>query len=238
VTSPTTRPSPCNEDGSSLPELMLAAGLVVVALGMLGSTVVAPLSMMLRSAAPDVRQAELEVAADSVVRIVSLARPGLDRPAVLRAESDRLELRLGDLRQGQGVALVLRGDTLEVELLDESSVGSSGVALYPQVPSPVALPMAGALVVGLDADLSSFTVRSAEGDDLTGSEHDGDSDGPDGTTGQDDAPSASSGPWVPDAAVVEVVLQDPPSSDGQAGRTASRTVHLRIRSPLAVQELR
>jgi len=195
----------CLDDGSTLTEVLLAAGLLAVALGMLGGSVLAPLATMMRPVPVDDRQVALELAGDTVVRLVLSARPGLDAPAILSAAPDRLELRVGDLREARRVVLVLRDGTLAVELPDGPlASGWEGVSGAVQ---PVPGTEAGIVIGGIGTAASAFVVRASDGTDAT------------------------TGPAV--AAVVELTLEDPSAPDGSPGRRAERTVHLRLHNPLS-----
>jgi len=135
------RTSLAPDDASSLPELLVAATLTLVAIGMLGSTVLGPLAVIARSGTVDLRQLELEWAADRAINQLSLARPALTGPALLEAGPARIELREGDLRVARTVAVVLHSGRLTID----SDV----------------------LVEGLDLERSHFTFRSAAGVELT-----------------------------------------------------------------------
>jgi hypothetical protein len=203
--------------GSTLPEVVLAAGLLVVALGMLGGTVLVPLAALARTATIDDRQVALELAGDTVVRIALSARPGLEASPVLSAERDRIVLRVGDLREARTVVLLLREGSLTVEIPDGPLDPTP--ASTPSSPSPVPGPAAGVVISGIDSDASSFTVRSSEGIDLTFGPSAG------GTAGVLGSPL--------DVAHVQLILVDPIDQDGSPGRRVERNVHLRLRLPLA-----
>lgn len=219
-----SRPPGADESGSSLPELLLAAGLSVAALGMLATTVLGPLSTIAGWDAVDERQFELTSAADTVVTIVAMARPGLDGAAVVAATDDRIELRVGDLRRARTVVLRLADDQLRLELPEGPVLGDAsgvpGISLAEVVERPI--------VDGIDTQRSGFVLRSVDGRILASSAT--------GTaTGTATGVEPDGGePWgLTDVATIEISLSDPDSAGGRPGRVVARSMHLRLRLPLA-----
>jgi hypothetical protein len=133
--------------GSTLPELLVAAGLTLLALSMLGGSLLAPLAAMGRSATPDQRQEELDRAGDEVVAIVRLARPGLHDGPLLAAGPDRIEVRFGTLGHASPVVIRFHGGTLRTEHPDGT--------------------VDRVLVSGLDADRSRFIIEDLESNDVS-----------------------------------------------------------------------
>jgi hypothetical protein len=205
-----------SESGSSLPELLLATALTVTALSMLATTVLGPLSAIARWGVNDERQVELEQAADRVAAAIGLARPGLDAAAILSASTHRVEVRAGHLRHGRAIVLRLDEGRLSIELPDgpiEADRAGVAGAVQPDVTE-------GVVIDRLDLQHSRFVVRAADGQELL-------SGAAGGGRGELARPALS------DVAVIEVVLVDPDEDDGAPGRTARRSMHLRLRLPLA-----
>jgi len=135
------------DDGSTLPELMVAGAITLVALTMVGGTVIAPLGALGHVAEPDSVEVELQAAADAVARIVRAARPGPSGAAVAQDDGAivvRLAGRTGDI--------VVRVAIVDGELLAavEGSGGSDDEMR-------LVLPR-GPLASGLDADRSALEV--------------------------------------------------------------------------------
>ncbi len=205
-----------SEAGSTLPELLVATALTIAALSMLATTVLGPLSVIARWDVADERQVALEQAADRVAAAVGLARPGLADAAILSASTHRIELRAGELRQARTIVLRLHDDRLSVEL-PGGPIGSgwSGIdgAVQPEI-------IEGVVIDGIDLQRSGFVVRSADGRDLIS-----------GAAG--DGPGVSTRAALSDIAVIDIALVDPEDDDGSPGRAARRSMHLRLRLPLA-----
>ena len=126
--------------GSSLPELLAAASLVMVALSLLGSSLLPTLGALGTVAEVDPVAHELDIAADTIVRLVRSARRGPDGPAASGVSG--------------GVALRVPADdedvTVTVRVVDGSvrlSGGPTGDLTWDEV---IARP-GGVLVGGLDA---------------------------------------------------------------------------------------
>jgi len=135
------------DDGSSLPELLVATGLTLIALSMLTTTVLSPLAVLARSGAPDARQAELERAGDEVAAALRRARPGIGQGPLILATAHRIEIRDGHLRTHALTAL----EFLDGALLLERTDGQA----------------ARVLVSGLDPAASRFVIHGPEGQDLS-----------------------------------------------------------------------
>jgi hypothetical protein len=107
--------SPRDEDGSSLPELLVAAGLGVIALAVLGTGMLGPLRSLEVASRPDPRAEHLEVVRLELQRIVRAARPGLHEPAAQLTGANEVELRIGDLSQADVVRIALVDDGLLID---------------------------------------------------------------------------------------------------------------------------
>jgi len=198
-----SRGTPHGTDGSSLPELLVAAGVVLVALGMVGSALVAPLTLMVRAGDADVRQMEMDRAADAVARTLASARPGNGAPALAHVGRDRLELRIGDLRDAQHIVVELRDGMLTIDHPD------GRVDTIPE----------GMVIGGIDTELSAFAALTVDGRDIAAPL----------VTGQSDGSAAA---LLSEVVAIELHLIDA-SEDGQDRPRATRTVHLQLRLPLA-----
>jgi len=210
------QPALSPDAGSSLPELLVAAGLTLTALTMLVTTVLAPLAVISRWSAPDERRLEMDRAVEHVVAVIGLARPGLEAPAVLSGDARRIEVRVGDLRHAQPVVLLFDDGRLSVEMAEGAvSPDTSDVhgAAGPGV-------LTGTLIEGIDTQRSGFVLRAIDGRVLTAPSSDV------------DAPTLTRSDLA-DVAVIEVAIVDAPGPDGSPGRTEQRTTHLRLRLPLA-----
>jgi hypothetical protein len=135
-----------SEQGSSLPELLVAAGLTLVALSMLSASVLAPLAGMTRAAAPDDRLATLERAGDEVISLLRLARPGLEAGPLLVAGPNHIEIRGGGVRYAAPVSVLLEDGTLRVER-------DAGLTVR-------------TLVTGLDPEGSMISFHGADGQEI------------------------------------------------------------------------
>jgi hypothetical protein len=165
-----------HEDGSSLPELLVATGLTLVALSMLATTVLSPLAVLVRTGAPNARQAELERAGDEAAAALRLARPGIGQGPIVLAAAQRIEIRDGSLTIPSSTVLQFIDGALLIERPDGR-------------PTRV-------LVSGLDPAASRFIIHGPEGQDLSDASASSppvdaavvtvrlsDSEAPDGSTG-------------------------------------------------------
>lgn len=104
-----------DRSGSTLPELVVAAALLLTATAMAGGTVLAPLTALGRVAVEDDDQYRLRVALDSVAVLVRAARPTLDGPAVVSLDGDpgatTLRLRFAGAG-GAGMASLMLSEEL------------------------------------------------------------------------------------------------------------------------------
>ena len=143
-------PSPSDESGSTLVELVTAAGLLLLTVGLVVPNVVVPLGRLNADLEVDVHRVRLEGAADTFARAVRAARPTVREPAV-EVTPTTLDVRLST---ADGPA------TVTFELVD------GVLRLLPTGGSerPAALPE-GVLVAGLDAAASHFDTvgRTADG---------------------------------------------------------------------------
>lgn len=138
-----------DRSGSTLPELAVAAALLLSATAMAGGTVVAPLAALGRIAAVDEDEQQLTTALDAAARVVRAARPTIDAPAVrgFDAAAGVATLRLGmHGPEGIGEAILVLDDALRL------SVEGSALTL------PVGL-----LVDGLDGERSRIELLAAGG---------------------------------------------------------------------------
>jgi len=135
------------DDGSSLPELLVATGLTLVALSMLATTVLSPLAVVARSGVPDARRAELERAGDEVAATLRRARPGIGQGPLILVTAHRIEIRDGDLRTHAPTVL----EFLDGALLLERTDGRA----------------ARVLVAGLDPAASRFVIHGPDGQDIS-----------------------------------------------------------------------
>jgi hypothetical protein len=106
---------PRDEDGSSLPELLVAAGLGVIALAVLGTGMLGPLRSLEIASRTDPRAEHLEVVRLELQRIVRAARPGLDEPAAQLTGANEVELRIGDLSHADVMRIALADDGLLID---------------------------------------------------------------------------------------------------------------------------
>jgi hypothetical protein len=114
-----------DEDGSSVVEMLVAAGLTLTALGVLLGNVVVPLEHLARSHAADLPMVELRNAGEEVARLVRAARPGITEPAAA-ADGDRaVVLRVVEDGRVERVRIALVDDVLRIERLD-----AHGAALH------------------------------------------------------------------------------------------------------------
>jgi hypothetical protein len=117
------RPRPeRDESGSSVVEMLVAAGLTVTALGVLLGNVVVPLEHLARAHAPDMASIELRTAGEEVARLVRAARPGIVEPAVVADGEGAVVVRVFDGGRAEHVRIALVGDALEVERRDADGV--------------------------------------------------------------------------------------------------------------------
>jgi len=135
------------DDGSSLPELLVATGLTLIALSMLATTVLSPLAVVARSGVPDARRAELERAGDEVAATLRRARPGIGQGPLILATAHRIEIRDGDLRAQAPTVL----EFLDGALLLERTDGRA----------------ARVLVAGLEPAASRFIIHAPDGQDIS-----------------------------------------------------------------------
>jgi len=140
---------PSDRSGSTLPELAVAAALLLSATAMAGGTVLAPLAALGRIAAVDEDEQQLTTALDAAARVVRAARPTIEAPAVrgFDAAAGVATLRLGmHGPEGIGEAILVLDDALRLSV--------EGSAL----PLPVGL-----LVDGLDGERSRIELLTAGG---------------------------------------------------------------------------
>lgn len=134
-------PSRSDESGSTLVELVTAAGLLLLTIGLVVPNVVVPLGRLTADLEVDVHRVRLEGAADTFARAVRAARPTVREPA-LQVTPTTLDVRL---HTADGPA------TVTFELAD------GVLRLLPTGGSerPATLPE-GVLVDGLDTAASHF----------------------------------------------------------------------------------
>lgn len=138
-----------DRSGSTLPELAVAAALLLTATAMAGGTVLAPLAALGRIAAMGEHEQQLTTALDAAARVVRAARPTIDAPTVrgFDVAAGAATLRLGmHGSEGIGEAILVLDDALRL------SVEGSAQSL------PVGL-----LVDGLDGERSRIELLAAGG---------------------------------------------------------------------------
>lgn len=114
-----------DEDGGSLPELVVASLVTLVAAAAALSVTSGPVRQLSEVAQPDARRAEMEAAADRLARVVRSARSGLDTPAIRAAGPFMLSLRVGPASEGVHVTFVLEDGSLIVRAEPAASAGAS-----------------------------------------------------------------------------------------------------------------
>lgn len=136
-----------DRSGSTLPELAVAAALLLTATAMAGGTVLAPLTALGRIAAVDEDEQRLDAALAVTARLVRAARPTIDAPAVRGFDvvSGTATLRLGvPGSAGTGEAMLVLGDALHLSV-------QGSVVPFPE----------GLLVDGLDDERSRFELLTS-----------------------------------------------------------------------------
>lgn len=160
-----------DESGSSVVELLVAAGLTVTAFGVLLGNVIVPLGHLARTQAPDIPSIELRIAGEEVARLVRAARPGVVESAVV-ADGDRaVVVRLTGSGSAEHIRISLLADTLELERRDANGAlvgGSRRTLVSGLVPDagrfivhhdPVSAAMGRADVVAVEFQLVGATAR-------------------------------------------------------------------------------
>ena len=111
-----------SQDGSTLTELLVAATITLLAIGMVAGSLLPSLRSLTLSVEQDRRAPQLDLAADVFARTVRAARPSLTEPAV-RLESDTTLL----VRLGPGpddvLELALVPGRLELRVADDVNDG-------------------------------------------------------------------------------------------------------------------
>lgn len=113
------------EDGSSLVELLVAATLGVLALGILLGGAVAPLQRVAALSTPDADARALDGAGEVFTRVVRAARTGLDDHAIERLTDEELIVRIVDGSTRSRVRLALDGGSFTVTLVGSDVAPSS-----------------------------------------------------------------------------------------------------------------
>ncbi len=126
--------------GSSLPELLVAASLIMVALSLLGSFLLPSIGALGSVAEVDPVAHELDIAAETIVRLVRAARGGPGDPAV-SSVPDGVALRLP----------VEGGDVTVTVVVVDGSVSLSGGPTGDLTWDEVIARPGGVLVAGVDA---------------------------------------------------------------------------------------
>lgn len=133
----------CGSDaGSTLPELVVASGLVLLVLVLLTGSVLPALGMLGAAAEPDPVLQRLDLAADTIARAVRRAGPGPDG-TVLHLEGPELHLHLGAAAVGERLVLRIADGVLTM-----TEVTSDPAAASPEL----------IVVEGLDEEESRFLV--------------------------------------------------------------------------------
>lgn len=141
------RPRPECEQGSTLVEMLLAAAMGLLALGMVGGGAIPALRALEDLTYTDHRRVEVETAGEIVARVLRAARPDAMRPAV-SGDDRTLIVALGAGRTG---SIVLDAGTLTLGV-DGDPSGSLGF--------PV-----GILLEGLDMEGSAFALLGDDGEE-------------------------------------------------------------------------
>lgn len=134
--------------GSTVTELLVAATLTLVAVGMVANDVIPTLRHLTSDVEPDRRGVELMTVADVIARAVRAARPEAARPAILGDER-ALDLAMGD---GTGLLITVDGGVVTIAASDPSGR-----------PAPPGYPL-GRLVDGLDVERSRFELIDRVGE--------------------------------------------------------------------------
>lgn len=138
-----------DRSGATLPELAVAAALLLAATAMAGGSVLAPITTFGRIAVVDEDAHQLMLALDSVAMLVRAARPTIDGPGVISLEHigqvATLRLRTPG-SDGHGEATLIMTDRLEL-------LSSGNVRQLP----------AGTLVDGLDPSRSRIELLDTNG---------------------------------------------------------------------------
>lgn len=133
------------QQGSLLAELMVAAGLIVLSVMVVGATLSGPVRGIAGLGHPQDAHEGIDRLAVAFVGAVRNARPHLDRPAVLVARSTGLVIAHGHLRDGAHEA----ASTWELTLHEDTIVIGSRIVLS-----------------GVDAARTRLVYRDAAGHDL------------------------------------------------------------------------
>lgn len=134
--------------GSTVTELLVAATLTLVAVGMFASDAIPTLRHLTSAVEPDQRGVELMTGADVIARAVRAARPEATRPAIL-GDEQTLDLAMGD---GTGLLITLDGGVVTIAANDPGGR-----------PAPPDYPL-GPLVDGLDVERSRFELVDRSGE--------------------------------------------------------------------------
>jgi hypothetical protein len=132
-------------------EVLVAAGITLLASSIVASAVMGPMRALTEAAAPDEERAALEAASDVFARVVRGARPGLTRAALLHASDDEVVLRLQRDGLASVVRLALVGDAL--------TLGAAEGVTPSDLPS-------GVLVDGLQRPGSRFLLLDRDGSEV------------------------------------------------------------------------
>jgi hypothetical protein len=130
------------EQGSLLAELMVAAGLMVLSVVIVGATLSGPVRGIAGLGHPQAGLEGVDELAVAFVSAVRAARPDLGRPAVLEAEPAHLLVALGHLRDGGQASPA----TWELRLEEDAALIDGRV-----------------VIAGVDATRTRITYRDAVG---------------------------------------------------------------------------
>jgi hypothetical protein len=137
------------EQGSLLAELMVAAGLMVLTVVIVGATLSGPVRGIAGLGHPQAGLEGVDELAVAFVSAVRAARPDLGRPAVLEAEPAHLLVALGHLRDGGQASPA----TWELRLEEDAALIDGRV-----------------VIAGVDATRTRITYRDAVGVELSATE--------------------------------------------------------------------
>jgi hypothetical protein len=141
------------EAGSLLAELMVAAGLLLVGVLVVGMTLGGPIRGMERAATPSERFEGSDRVGLELITAVRAARPNLMRPALITAEPARVVLALDHLQLDE------RGERRwSMALVGEAIIIQETSALASQPPRIV--------LTGVDAERSRLRFRDADGQEI------------------------------------------------------------------------
>lgn len=112
-------PRPADVEGSTIVEMLVAAALTVLSLGMLLGNVVVPLGILQRSHDAAQESLELVAAAEEFARLVRSARPGILEPAAAAGGHGDIILRVPGDQGLRYVRIAFLDDSLVADRIDQ-----------------------------------------------------------------------------------------------------------------------